>query len=98
MPWPRVVALRQVSGVILSSVKCQGCCAPVSSVRNNLIMYIKCQGCCGPVSSLRSNVTGWTAILATPQKIESQTWGEEKKQSPRTPPMSGTLFFGGWQE
>ena len=39
--------------------------------------------------------TGCLILLATPpqKKTESQTWGEGKKQSPRTPPMSGTLFF-----
>ena len=43
-----------------------------------------------------STGTGWPILLATPpKKTESQTWGEEKKRSPRTASMSGTLFFWG---
>ena len=35
-------------------------------------------------------VQGDLSFLPPPKKTESQTWGEGKKQSPRTPPMSGT--------
>ena len=35
-------------------------------------------------------IQGDLSFLPPPKKTESQTWGEGKKQSPRTPPMSGT--------
>ena len=40
-------------------------------------------------------IQGGPLFLPPPKKTESQAWGEEKKQSPRTPPMSGTQFFLG---
>ena len=39
--------------------------------------------------------TGCLIFLATPQKTESQTWRWRNKQSPKTPPMHGNLFFWG---
>ena len=48
------------------------------------------------VESCWHKYTGWTAILATPQKTESQTWGEEEKtESKNSPHVWDFVFLGG---
>ena len=68
------------------------------SLMTNTVIFLKNQVIflTNPVI-FRTNpvIQGVQFFLPPSQKTEYQTWGEGKKQSQRTPPMSGTLFFWG---
>ena len=46
-------------------------------------------------SSWKRGHTGWVILLVNPPKNRVPDIGLRKKPNPRTPPLSGTLFFGG---